>query len=524
MLGPTDLGGRKPKQVLEILLVHQGEAVPKERLATLLWVDRQPRDSMRTLEAYVAVLRGRLGPEVGRRLVVTGRGAYRLDRDVADLDIDGFDALVSSARAADHDERLQLRQQALATIRGELLADEPYAEWAQPLRQLYQERVLSLRLDLAEDWLEAGRSGEAAECCEAVLQVEPTRERAHRLLVTARYVAGDQDRALVAYEECRRTLREELGVTPLPQTERVLLGVLRQEPAEALMPRPGPVARLPASPPVRFARNGSATIAYQVIGDGPVDIVFAHGWFSHAEIGWEEPRYAAWLRRLARNRRVIVFDRRGMGMSDPAPATVSLPERSADMLCVLDAAGSDRAVAFGSCGAGPMAIELAARAPDRVAGLALFGTFARLSAAPDYPAGWSAEFFADYLTGLEQGWLSGRGVFRSVPSAGPDESLMEWLGRLLRLSVSPAGARAILDFGASIDVRDQLEGIRVPTLVLHRVHDQWVDPANGRFLAEHIPSARLLELPGADLWPWFGDAEGVLRPLEDFIDGCAGVD
>ena len=115
---------------------------------------------------------------------------------------------------------------------------------------------------------------------------------------------------------------------------------------------------------------------------------------------------------------------------------------------------------------------------------------------------------------LEQGWLTERGIARSVPSAGPDESLMEWLGRLLRLSVSPAAARAILEFGATIDVRTQLADVQAPTLVLHRAEDQWVDPANGRYLAEHIPSASLVELPGADHWPWFGDSESVLRPVE----------
>jgi pimeloyl-ACP methyl ester carboxylesterase len=208
-------------------------------------------------------------------------------------------------------------------------------------------------------------------------------------------------------------------------------------------------------------------------------------------------------------------------MSDPAPATVTLEERADDMLAVLDAAGSQRAVAFGSCGAGPMTIALAVRHPERVAGLALFGTFPRLVAAPDYPAGWGPEFFASYQAALEQGWLTGRGIARSVPSAGPDESLMEWLGRLLRLSVSPAAARAILEFGATIDVRTQLADVQAPTLVLHRAEDQWVDPANGRYLAEHIPSASLVELPGADHWPWFGDAASVRRPLEDFIDACA---
>jgi pimeloyl-ACP methyl ester carboxylesterase/DNA-binding SARP family transcriptional activator len=521
-LGPEDFEGRKPKQVLEILLAHRGAAVPKDRLSELLWGERQPRDPMRTLEAYVSVVRGVLRAFDRRHLIVTGQGAYRLDLGQVDLDLDRFDTLVRAAKSADPRERLGLRLRAVDLVRGEVLADEPYADWVEPLRRLYRERWLALLLDTAEDLLLAAKPDEAAELCARVLDVEPTRERAHRLVVTARYVAGDQDRALAAYESCRAILDEELGVRPLSRTEQVFRGVLDQMPAEYLLPPPAPSVRVGSSPPVRFARNGDTTIAYQVIGDGPVDVVFAHGWFSHAEIGWEEPRYATWLRTLARGRRLIVFDRRGMGMSDPAPASVTLTERAADMSAVLDAVGSERVVAFGSCGAGPMTIALATREPERVAGLALFGTFARMVAAPDYPAGWSAEFFAQYQAALEQGWATGRGIARSVPSAGPDEQLMEWLGRLMRLSVSPAAARAILEFGASIDVRDQLSAIRAPTLVLHRTDDQWVHPENGRYLAEHIPTARFMELPGADHWPWFGDADSVLRPLEAFLDEVAG--
>jgi pimeloyl-ACP methyl ester carboxylesterase len=214
-----------------------------------------------------------------------------------------------------------------------------------------------------------------------------------------------------------------------------------------------------------------------------------------------------------------------MGMSDPAPPTVGLDDRAADIRAVLDDAGSTQAVVFGSCGSGPTAIALAAAEPDRVRGLILFGTFARMLAAADYPAGWSQEFFEQYKANLEQGWTTGRGIRRSVPTAGADESLMEWLSRLLRLSATPATARAILDFGATLDVRHLLARIGVPALVLHRRDDQWVDPANGRYLAEHLPHASYRELDGADHWPWFGDADSVLRPVDEFLarlDGPPG--
>jgi DNA-binding SARP family transcriptional activator/pimeloyl-ACP methyl ester carboxylesterase len=521
VLGPPDFGGRKPKQVLEALLVHLGQPVPKDRIADLLWRPRLPKDPMRTLEAYVSGLRARLTAVVGdpRRVLRSEPQAYRFALDEVELDVVRFDELVAAAaQTARLDRRLALREQAVALVRGDLLADEPYSEWAIPLRDLYAERHLGVLLDLAEDCLAAGAPGQAVAHAERVLAVQPARERAYRLLIGGHYAAGEQDLALAAYERCRRVLDEELGASPLAETERVFLTVLHHGPAEALVPPARPrVLAAPRPPETRFARNGDATIAYQVIGDGPLDVVFAHAWFSHMEIGWEEPRYAAFLRRLAADRRLIIFDRRGMGMSDPAPPTVGLHERAADIEAVMDAAGSSRAAVFGSCGSGPAAIALTAHAPQRISGLVLFGTFARMLATDDYPCGWSREFFEQYKAGLERGWTTGRGIRRSVPTAGDDEALMEWLSRLLRLSATPATARAIMDFGATLDVRPLLADITVPTLVLHRRDDQWVHPDNGRYLASHIPGARYHELDGADHWPWFGDAESVLDPVEGFF-------
>jgi pimeloyl-ACP methyl ester carboxylesterase/DNA-binding SARP family transcriptional activator len=530
-LSASALGGRRPKQVLEILLVHRGELVPKERIADLLWGEHLPVDPMRTLEAYVSVLRKRL-----RDAGIDAQGvlprepyAYRVALDNVDLDLLAFDELVAMTATEDRQAaRIQRRTDALALVRGELLADEPYAEWAGALRDMYAERVVQLELDLADDCLAEGMTRTAIEHAERVLERQPTRERAHRVLMAAHYVQGDRDLALLDYQRCRRVLEEELGVSPLAETEQVFRTVLDQHPVDELPPvrRQHPVLdRHPGRPirpsGTRFAHNGEATIAYQVIGHGPVDVVFAHAWFSHMEIGWEEPRYSDFLRRLADGRRLIIFDRRGMGMSDPAPTTVTLEERVDDVLGVMDDVGSKRAFLFGSCGSGPITMALAATRPERVSGLILFGTFARMLATADYPHGWSRQFFEKYKAGIEQAWLTGRGIRRSVPTAGDDEALMEWLGRLMRLSAPPAAARSILDFGATLDVRPMLRRISAPALVLHRRNDQWVHPDNGRYLAEHIPDGRLVELDGSDHWPWFGDAGSVLGPIEDFVAGIA---
>jgi pimeloyl-ACP methyl ester carboxylesterase len=169
-----------------------------------------------------------------------------------------------------------------------------------------------------------------------------------------------------------------------------------------------------------------------------------------------------------------------------------------------------------------MGVSLAARAPERVAGLILFGAFGRLAAAPDYPWGWSKDLIAAFKESLDLVWATGRGVGFANPSVSDDEAFAEWVAQYFRLAVSPARARAVLDMAFTDDVRHQLPAVSSPTLVLQRVGSVWVTPDNGRFVAEHIPGARYLELPGADEWPWLGDTDSVLAQAEAFLDELAG--
>lgn len=526
--GPTDLGGRKPKQVLEVLLVHQGEAVPKERIADLLWGERLPSDPMRTLEAYVSGVRAKLhsDPDRARRLLRSEPGAYRFVLDDATVDAWRFDELTARAASAALDARLGLREEALGLVRGEVLADEPYAEWLLPLRDLYGERSVELQLDAGQDFLLAGRAEAALDMAERVLAAQPLRERAHRLVMAARYALGDQDRALAAYLRCRQVLSDELGVSPMPETERIYLAVLNREPLREILsddslPVPPPAS--PCSPRTRFARSGEAAIAYQVLGDGPLDVVFAPGWFSHVEVAWEEARYAAFMRRLAEGRRLVLFDKRGVGMSDPCAPSTTLDERADDIAAVMDAVGSERAVIFGVSEGGPMGISLAARQPERVAGLIVYAGSACFRQSEDYPWAWSPQFYELYKASLDQCWLTGRGIEFAIPTASADEAFMEWVARFMRLSVSLSTAKTVLDQCATVDIRHLLGEVAAPTLVLHRRNEQWLRPENGRYIADHIPGARFVELPGVDHWPWMGDSDSVLTEVDAFLEEMAAT-
>jgi DNA-binding SARP family transcriptional activator len=254
-LGPADFGGRKQKLVLEILLVHRGQPVAKERIAELLWGEHRPRDPMRTLEAYVSGLRAHLGADAAA-LIRRKPMAYRADLSAIDLDCAVFDRLVARADREPPHRRLEMRRAAVNIVRDELLADEPYATWAEPLRAVYAERLVTLTLDLAEDCAMFGDPEEAAQLAERVLAEHTVRERAYRTLMIARYADGEQDLALDAFRRCRTALAEELGTSPLPETQRVHLAVLRQEPVETITPR-----RAGARPRARHHGPGSPSAA-----------------------------------------------------------------------------------------------------------------------------------------------------------------------------------------------------------------------------------------------------------------------
>jgi pimeloyl-ACP methyl ester carboxylesterase len=280
-----------------------------------------------------------------------------------------------------------------------------------------------------------------------------------------------------------------------------------------------------AVPEVRYARSGRISVAYQVVGHGPVDVVVVPGWISNVELAWQEPHMAGFLRRLARHGRLILFDKRGTGLSDPFPldAPSSLEERMDDVRAVMDAAGSETAVVFGLSEGGVMSALFAATHPDRTAGLVLWGSWARQLRDADFPWGWTREEgMRRFVRPLQQ-----RGSVPAhwfAPSAVGDPAFDEWFGRYQRLSSSPGMAIALLQANARMDVRPVLPTIRVPTLVLHRTDDVLVSVGQGRYLADHIPSARLVEFPGRDHWPWFGQTEPILAEIGDFLGRVAGFE
>jgi pimeloyl-ACP methyl ester carboxylesterase/DNA-binding CsgD family transcriptional regulator/class 3 adenylate cyclase len=269
----------------------------------------------------------------------------------------------------------------------------------------------------------------------------------------------------------------------------------------------------------KYARNGSASIAYQTVGQGEIDIIFVPCWISHLERLWKEPRFAQFIDRLSTFGRVILFDKRGTGLSDPLPATSfeSLEERTEDLLAVLDAAGSRRAVLFGIAIGGKLSAQFAATHPERVSALVTFGTSARGTWAPDYPWAPPPEELERRFARLLQEWGGPCMVEAYAPGLAHDPAFRRWWAECLRSGASPATAVAAERLSAETDVREVLSQIQAPTLVLHRTGDRVVDVGAGRYMAERIPAARFVELPGSDHLPFTGDQDALFDPLESFL-------
>lgn len=270
------------------------------------------------------------------------------------------------------------------------------------------------------------------------------------------------------------------------------------------------------SAPVLYARSGDLSIAYQVVGEGPADVLMIPGWFSHLALDWEEPTWVRWVERLASFARLVRFDKRGTGMSDRPPGIPTPDERMEDARAVMDAAGLTAAHVLGWSEGGPLAILLALTHPDFVQSLILYGTQATFRRKHDYPFGeWeeSEEYYAE----LESGWGTVDHVLVTHPDADPRFAQRRAL--YMQSAASPAAAVALAKSNALIDTRALLPSIHVPTLVLSRRDDPVGPGPTGRYLAERIPGARFVELTGDEHLPWLGDAEALSAEIEHFVTG-----
>lgn len=510
--------GARREQALLALLAAEARPMSRGRIAAMLWPDADDVDARGRMRRLLHEMSSHIGHDalISDRQTVAlasdvcaatdlaslrrslAEGLYRPNEDASDASLAALEHAAGLA-AAEFAEGLALDE-----------CDELSA-WLQRQREsLHQARAQALTQLIAQ--LESAQRHERAfNYAQELVAIDSLNEAAQRRLIRLYAAVGQPRAALQQFERCRQILHDELGVAPEVATLRV---------ADEIRGRDAATTTLTDDPPaavaVRFTRSGDVHLAYQVVGAGPLDVLLISGFISNLEQAWEPGGPADFFREIARDFRLILYDRRGVGLSDrtvdPADTSVS----SADALAILDAVGSRRALVFAVSEGGPIAIRLAIEHPERVAGLALWATLARGTATHDYPWALTPQRYERWLDALVAQWGRPAAIDTFAPDQAGDPLLQRWWARMLRLGSSPRCMHAVLRTLALSDVRDLLPQVRVPTLVMHRTGDRAVRVDAGRHVAATISGAQWLELPGTAHWWWLDETAPIIEAIKAF--------
>ncbi|MBB4428950.1 DNA-binding SARP family transcriptional activator/pimeloyl-ACP methyl ester carboxylesterase [Bradyrhizobium sp. CIR48] len=492
---PIKLNLRKALALLIYLAEARG-AVAREVLAALLW----PETSAETARARLRRLLHRIELALGREVFEADRASVRWS---AAVEMTIYTHLFEGAcdRGAFEEACAIYRDDFLA---GFALDDCPaFDDWAFFRREALRGRLMHALERLVQDKNAAGDHFAATAYAARLAELDPLSEVYGRYLIRSLLLSGDRSAAERHHAALTQRLREELGIAPEAETE-------------ALM---SPATELHAVPTTRYVKGAGVHLAYQTYGSGPLDILVMPGFVSHVERAWESPASRTFLASLMKLGRLIVFDRRGIGLSDRVGSAPGIDVTAEDIDTVLRAADSRRVVLFGASECGPACIKFAVDEPRRVAGLILFGALAKGCWSEDYPHALRASQYDAWSRQLVAQWGGPVGIETFAPSLAGDPRARAWWAGLLRAASSPGGISAVLEAFRDADVRHLLARIAVPTLVLHRRGDQAVRIAAGRDIASRISGAEFVELDGNDHWFFAGDQQPVLEAIARFIKG-----
>ncbi|PIT01426.1 SARP family transcriptional regulator [Bradyrhizobium nitroreducens] len=478
------------------LLVYLAEAkgvVAREIMATLLW----PETPRETGLARLRRLLHRVELTLGQSVFETDRTSLRWSPDV-ELKLDSHLFEEACDRGA--------FEQACLIYRGDFLAgfapeDCPeFDDWAFFRREALRGRLMHALERLVQDKNAAGEHFAATVHAHRLVELDPLSEVYGRHLIRSLLLAGDRSTAERQHAALTQRLRDELGVAPEAETEALMT----------------PASAPHAVPMTRYVKGDAVHLAYQTYGSGPLDILVMPGFVSHVERAWEHPASRTFLSSLMKLGRLIVFDRRGIGLSDRVGSAPGIDVTAADIGTVLRALDARRVVLFGASECGPACIKFAVDEPRRVAGLILFGALAKGCWSQDYPYALRASQYDAWSKQLVAQWGGPAGIETFAPSLAADSQARAWWAGLLRAASSPGGISAVLEAFRDADVRHLLPEISVPTLVLHRRGDQAVRIAAGRDIASRIKGAEFVELDGNDHWFFAGDQRPVLEAIDGF--------
>lgn len=493
---PIKLNLRKGLALLVYLAEAKG-AVARDVIATLLW----PETSRETGLARLRRLLHRVELTLGQPVFETDRTSVRWSPEVAlKLDSQLFESACD--RGAFEEACRIYRSDFLAGFAPEDCPE--FDDWAFFRREALRGRLMHALERLVQDRNSAGDHFAAILYAGRLVELDPLSEVYGRHLIRSLLLAGDRSAAERQHATLTQRLRDGLGVAPEAETE-------------ALMAPAAPPLR-DAVPATRYVKGAGVHLAYQTYGSGALDILVMPGFVSHVERAWEHPASRTFLASLTRLGRLIVFDRRGIGLSDRVGSAPDIDVTAEDIGTVLRAADSRRVVLFGASECGPACIKFAVDESSRVAGLILFGALAKGCWSEDYPHALRASQYDAWSKHLIAQWGGPVGIEAFAPSLANDPQARAWWAGLLRAASSPGGISAVLEAFRDADVRHLLPRIAVPTLVLHRRDDKAVRIAAGRDVASRITGAEFVELDGNDHWFFAGDQQPVLDAIKRFTE------
>lgn len=502
--------------LLAYLAYHPGP-VPRAHLATLLWPDADEAQARTRLRRLVYTLE----EAVECRALAADNDCLALAPGSIETDAIRFARFARNAVASEAFDQATLTEarQWIADARRPLLqgislGSEAFDDWIKAI-SIEHEHLLARLLERVIDALaRRGEFAAAMDLAEILVTLDTFREPSYVLLMQLHALQGHSAGVEAAYARCADVLRAEFGIGPGPQTEMAYQRMT--EDLKRLW------SNRVVRPSVRFAESAAGAIAYTVLGSGEQALVLCPGFVCHIEIALEHPPIRACIEALAERFRVILFDRRGIGMSERLHAASTPAALAQDISAILDDADVPGAWLFGSSEGCLGAMRLAVDQPRRVTGLCLFGALARGSAAPDYPWALPAAAYDVWLTRLVAGWGGPVGIETFAPGEQDDPAVRAWWARLVRHAASPGGLEAILAGLRDADMRPELGRIGAPTLVMHRRGDRAVRFEAGEHLAQRIPGAVWHPLEGIDHFWWAGDSRAVIEAILKFSAGRLG--
>ncbi|TJV39463.1 MAG: alpha/beta fold hydrolase [Mesorhizobium sp.] len=514
---------RKARAMMAYLALQSGNSQSREKLAALLWGGNTESQARMNLRQSLSVIRKAMGSADGGKFLTDG-GSITLNLDDLDFDVARFEQLAAGPTP----EQLE---QALVVYRGDLLdgfdlKEEPFEDWLRVERERLRTIAVAVLEKLVAHYSATNSLASGVRAATRLLVLEPLREDIHRALMQIYARQGRPNMALKQYAQCREVLRKHLQLEPEKKTHE-LYDKLRASRSAPSKQNPTPSARAEGSVPVdsqvslrpetHYVKSGGVSVAYQVTGGGPFDLVYVQGWVSNLDYAWESPRLTHVLRRLGSFCRLVRIDKRGTGLSDRNVGFPTLQERADDVRAVLDAIGSRRTVLFGSSEGGVLCMLFAATYPERTEALILHGAYAQGLWSPDYPWAKTREEMEEELAAIERKWGEPWDLGRGAPSLVNDTHEQQWFAAYLRNSASPSDAIALWRWGAEVDVRNILHAIHVPTLILQRTGDRWIKVEEALYLSERIAGATLIELPGDDHLIWGADSDRLVDAIQHYL-------